>query len=799
MRFSKISSARALLLSAIAPVFLASPSQAQSFNNPDPYFSDAANHWAAACIEGVGSEGLMKGYLDGRFLPDGTMTRAEFAAVMVKAFPNAPTVKERPNFADVAADFWGREAIATAYERGFLAGYPGNVFKPTQSITRAQAIVAMANVGQLTLAENGPEDSELVLRSFLRDWRQVPSWGKDAIAAALQKGIVVNYPEASQLRPSDSITRAEATALLCRSNASGTDARYYVPAQYVATFIDPPESNLLGEFPREFSSIFFQRTVLNNQMLFAGDNDGVAELWTTDGTVAGTQRVRELQMVLPGGEIRATDAILSSPNAETTGAETTDNQTATELWIKTQQAFRQENEPDSLPAGIWHSDGTAEGTVPIALLNEELLRSLQTANYWIELSSQPFKGRIPFMIQRPDSVQIWLTDGKTAAGTQQLLQLPNTYSGGQRTNSDPTIFMIADSHLFFAMSVGEGTTIWRSDGSAAGTEQVTTIPGRVNLFRQVNDQTYFSVETPELGQELWTSDGTQSGTRLVADFFPGVESSRATALTSIGETTYILANSEAGTGLWAVDETASNPRLVKQLKSVATYTGDVIFAENDGKLFFGVPTSLPPSAPPSSVESQIYEPTYELWVSDGTETGTTQLGSPIKSFFTDFTALNGRLFFNGNGPNGQELWVTDGTANGTHQVIDLAPGWSAYSPNCPTQSFPRSAQLENQQIAQGPAQRCRFYQVANSTSPRSLTVRGDFLYFIAGDRDLFRTDGTALGTQFIQRLRGNDGTYSPEIALLGDLLLVTGYSGNSDRPQLWVVPEQSPQSASLYD
>ncbi len=334
--------ATASVLGAIAPTLLASPSLAQSFNNPDPYFSDAANHWAAACIEGVGSEGLMKGYLDGRFLPNGTMTRTEFAAVMAKAFPNAPTVRERPNFADVAADFWGREAIATAYERGFLTGYPGNVFKPAQPITRAQAVVVMANAQRLTLAENGPADSRLVLRSFLKDWRQVPEWGSDAIAAAIQKGIVTNYPDANQLRPSDSITRGEATALLCRANEQGTDARYYVPARYVASFIDPPELQYLGEFPTEESGGIFQRTTVNDQMLFLGTSDGVAELWKTDGTVEGTRQVRELQIAQPdSSNLRANFAAFSGTSNLAAADTDPTNQSVTEYWIQTQQSLQQ--------------------------------------------------------------------------------------------------------------------------------------------------------------------------------------------------------------------------------------------------------------------------------------------------------------------------------------------------------------------------------------------------------------------------------------------------------------------------
>ena len=796
------------MIGAIAPTLLALPSLAQNFDNPYPQFADAGDHWATACIEGAGNEGLMKGYLDGRFLPDGTMTRAEFAAVMVKAFPNAQAVRAAPNFLDVAANFWGRDAIAAAYERGFLTGYPGNMFKPTQPITRAQAIVVMANAGGLTLAENGPEDSGLVLRSFLRDWRQVPGWGSDAIAAAVQKGIVVNYPDANQLRPSASITRGEATALLCRANEAGTDARYYVPAQYVASFIDPPALTLLGEFPLEFSNIFLQRTVENGQMFFTGNNNGVAELWRTNGTIDGTQLVRALQTVQPNGErIQTTDAtVYATISSEETGNSSAE--LATELWIMTRQAFRQPEQPGqpsqlgSILAGIWRSDGTAQGTVAVASLSEELVRSLQNAEYWAIEAGIPASEETAFTIRLPDSTELWIIDGKTGAGTQRLLTVPNIYSRGQRFGSGPSNFTAIGSYLFFMTSSGDATTLWRTNGTVEGTEQVKTIPGLVSSVQREKNRIYFRWQTPELVGEsegaLWVSDGTEAGTTVLKDFSPGSDSSAVTVLSSIGETVFILANSSAGTGLWATNGTPESTRLVKQIASVPTHSGDGIFAQHDGKLFFAVPSSLPPSAPATSTERQIYEPVFDLWVTDGTAAGTTRLGTPIKSYFTDFTPFNNRLFFNGYGPDGQELWVTDGTVEGTHQVIDLAAGASPYSPDCPTQSPPtdwrskqtRSKQTRSKQTESGPAFACLFYQVANSATPRSLTVQGDFLYFIAGDRDLYRTDGTALGTQFIQRLRGEDDDYSPEITPLGDRLLVTGYSSSNHRPQLWAVPEQ---------
>ncbi|NJN31274.1 MAG: S-layer homology domain-containing protein, partial [Synechococcales cyanobacterium RM1_1_8] len=55
-----------------------------------PSFRDTVSYWATGCIDGMAAQGLMRGYPDGTFRPGGTLTRAEFAALMVKAYPNAP-------------------------------------------------------------------------------------------------------------------------------------------------------------------------------------------------------------------------------------------------------------------------------------------------------------------------------------------------------------------------------------------------------------------------------------------------------------------------------------------------------------------------------------------------------------------------------------------------------------------------------------------------------------------------------------------------------------------------------------
>ncbi|MGB3769499.1 MAG: S-layer homology domain-containing protein [Phormidesmis sp.] len=207
--FSRSLPAKACLVwSGVIPIFLATPSLAQSNEIELPQFFDVSNHWAEACIEGVGKDKLMSGYLDRSFRPDGTMTRAEFAAAIVKAFPNAPMVRER----------------------GFLAGYPGNLFRPNQAISRVQAMVIIANTQAHLGIEVSADSDEAVLNRFFEDAIAIPNYARKAIARATRDSLVVSYPNAKQLRHNDSITRGEATALLCRVNENGSDACHYVAA-----------------------------------------------------------------------------------------------------------------------------------------------------------------------------------------------------------------------------------------------------------------------------------------------------------------------------------------------------------------------------------------------------------------------------------------------------------------------------------------------------------------------------------------------------------------------------------------
>lgn len=223
-----------------------------------PQFSDTSGYWASACIEGMALKQLLRGDGDGRFRPQGTMTRAEFAAVMIQTFPNATPVRQAPNFSDVAPDYWARAAIAQAYEKGFLAGYPGNIFRPTQPITRAQAITILANTQGLA----GSQVNSSILNYF-EDRAGIPGYAERAIAAATLSNFVVNYPVVTQLRPQANLSRGEAAAFLCQvqrqADPTSLQPRYAVPAQYIAQADDYVEAPLPPGLPAQLMDAMRQQ------------------------------------------------------------------------------------------------------------------------------------------------------------------------------------------------------------------------------------------------------------------------------------------------------------------------------------------------------------------------------------------------------------------------------------------------------------------------------------------------------------------------------------------------------------
>ena len=176
-------------------------------NTGNTAFKDVqTGYWAKAYIEALASQNIIAGFPDGSFKPNEPVTRAQFAAIINKAFKPSAT-RTAITFKDVKSNYWAFSAIQTASSSPFLSGYPDLTFKPEQQIPRVQAIVALANGLGLTA------NSQTVI-NFYTDASQIPSYAVGPVAAATSRQLVINYPTVKELAPKRQATRADIAAFV---------------------------------------------------------------------------------------------------------------------------------------------------------------------------------------------------------------------------------------------------------------------------------------------------------------------------------------------------------------------------------------------------------------------------------------------------------------------------------------------------------------------------------------------------------------------------------------------------------
>lgn len=174
-------------------------------------FNDIQGHWAQADIQKLSDRNILGGYPDGTFRPQGAVTRAEFASILVKALGlSAQNTAASPTFYDVPASHWAFSSVETVRAQGLVSGYPDGSFHPAQQINRAEALVMMGKAARL-----GTLDAETTAQILSRfsDEAATPAWAKPSVAATLRAGIQANYPIQNQLRPQDLATRGEVAAM----------------------------------------------------------------------------------------------------------------------------------------------------------------------------------------------------------------------------------------------------------------------------------------------------------------------------------------------------------------------------------------------------------------------------------------------------------------------------------------------------------------------------------------------------------------------------------------------------------
>ena len=176
-----------------------------------PLFSDVPNdYWAYPFIVPLAQQKLLLGLSDNRFQPDEPVTRAQLAAQIEEAFRQQPS-RDLINFEDISQGTETANKIDEAVKTGFLAGYPGQVFRPDQQVPRLQVLVALAS----GLGLEASQDPDQVLSNY-QDADRIPDWAREKIAAATEAGLVVNRPNFTKnsLNPDGPATRAEVAAMI---------------------------------------------------------------------------------------------------------------------------------------------------------------------------------------------------------------------------------------------------------------------------------------------------------------------------------------------------------------------------------------------------------------------------------------------------------------------------------------------------------------------------------------------------------------------------------------------------------
>jgi ELWxxDGT repeat protein len=455
-------------------------------------------------------------------------------------------------------------------------------------------------------------------------------------------------------------------------------------------------------------------TALGTQLFFVLD---ARELWVSDGTDSGTRLLRRFH-VSAGSELVAAGGTLyfaADDGADGPALWRTDGSD-----VGTFLVANASGSPNTLTAfddrllyfafdgvgqALWSSDGTAASTVRVSGIGESVEGAAAE------------DGRLYFFTRSADDewvFRLWTSDG-TDDGTLPIAFFQGTGSGVCPGMCPPPygpsgLTPLGDGMLFIADGGTQGRQVWRTDGTSAGTQRVHSVAVESGGLQRAGDIVFFGADDGVHGYELWKTDGTEAGTSLVRDVSPGPEIGTSCCGLSSGALGNRVVYGGTEGSLWWSDGTASGTEPVASIGSGFVYPRD--FVDVPGSLFFYIgigsgvelwrtdgsasgtmrlDSSLAPasSAPYFLVDaggrlffSALEDGQYRsLWTSNGTESGTAALSPRFElvgpaSFVTTSASLplGGRLFFTADdGVHGYEIWVTDG-ASDTHLVEDIAPG-----------------------------------------------------------------------------------------------------------------------------
>ncbi len=455
----------------------------------------------------------------------------------------------------------------------------------------------------------------------------------------------------------------------------------------------------------------------NGQLYFAA-NDGTSptttQLWTSGGTAAST-------------------SLFASFSPGVTGSAVPNDWSGTPFGTLGSQILAPLIDGVHGPA-LWTTDGTEAGTQPLAAVRPLSFADLDGKAYFLGMEG-------PNTLNQGATLGLWATDG-TAAGTSEVMDLTQYGSTGDESTYEPQM-ATSGSLLYFVTGDASGDLVlWTSNGTAAGTNLVWTLPAPgLDERDTISDMTPFDGKLAFLlnDSEVWVTDGTAGGTQLLnTDASVSVPYESEVQLAVLGNTLYFIGTDPAGPSgyaLWSSDGTSGHTSVVFPFptladpafpQSTATVQGGNLTAAGS-RLFFSLIYDEPESV--NTYEDQ-------LWTSDGTAGGTVQVATPFSgpdSYLTGFMTLGNQVIFRTMSWDGTALWASDGTIAGT-QELKILKATSG-------EGYPGAGYSANTVVDDG------------------------IIYFAAYDgthgTELWESDGTAAGTFMVNDINPGSASSNP--------------------------------------
>ncbi|MGE5660595.1 MAG: S-layer homology domain-containing protein [Actinomycetota bacterium] len=160
-------------------------------------------------IDRIVATGWMTPDSRGNFNPEGIVSRAELASILVKTFQlDRRATAQKPNVSvpDVPTSYWGYQAIQIVLKTGTMAGYRDQMFFPNQRVSRAEALAIFA---QAYGVFQFPEGTVTDILAQYPDAGEIPTWARKSLATALYEGFVNVDSGTNKINPLKPMTRRD--------------------------------------------------------------------------------------------------------------------------------------------------------------------------------------------------------------------------------------------------------------------------------------------------------------------------------------------------------------------------------------------------------------------------------------------------------------------------------------------------------------------------------------------------------------------------------------------------------------